>query len=184
MLCGIAAMPGSILKLSIIMSMRKFALILAAVWLGVQSPSVLAGQAGVHHLPAGLQVVSDEELDSIRAAGLYFRMDMSMEVFTPGDTTPQVVMNTSDPIVVPTSSGGAVSGSNSLGGNITLAGNAQSGVSSLVNVIGSGSVINIGVNVINLSSSTNDTIYTTNTNVGVMGGNSSTPQIQLPVTLP
>lgn len=175
-------MPESILKL-IIISARKLALFMAAIWLGMQSPSVLAGQVGVH-LPAGLHVVSDDELDSIRAAGLYFRMDMSMEVFTPGDTTPQVVMNTSDPIVIPTASSGAVSGSNSLGGNITLAGNAQSGVSSLVNVIGSGSVINIGVNVINLSSSTNDTIYTTNTNVGVMGGSSSTPAIQLPVTLP
>lgn len=159
---------------------------MAAALVGLHSPSVLAGQteAGIH-LPAGVQELADSELDSIRAAGLYFRMDMSMEVFTPGDTTPQVVMNTTDPIVVPTASSGSASGSGT-GGNITLAGNAQSGVSSLVNVIGSGSVINIGVNVINLSSSTNDTIYTTNTNVGLLGGSSSgtTPSIQLPVTLP
>jgi hypothetical protein len=162
---------------------RKLALFTVALWLGIQCPFATAGQGG-KHLPAGLQELADSELDSIRAAGLYFRMDMSMEVFTPGDTTPQVVLNTTDPIVVPTDSTGTVSGNGSVGGNITLAGNAQSGISSLVNVIGSGSVINIGVNVINLSSSTNDTIYTTNTNVGLLGGSSSTPSIQLPVTLP
>lgn len=129
-----------------------------------------------------IQTLSDRELDGIRAQGLYFQMDMSLQVYTPGDTTPQVTVNTSDPIVLPTSTGGTGS-SNSVGGNITLAGNAQSGISSLVNVIGSGSVINVGVNVINLSSSTNDTIYSTNTNVGVMG-NSTTPSVQLPATLP
>ncbi len=177
-------MPKSILKLATTNG-RKFALFISAVLVGMQSPLAVAGQAGIH-LPAGIQVLADSELDSIRAAGLYFRMDMSMEVYTPGDTTPQVVLNTTDPIVVPTASSGSASGSGSVGGNITLAGNAQSGVSSLVNVIGTGSLINIGVNDINLSSSTNDTIYSTNTNVGLLGGGSSgtTPSIQLPVTLP
>ena len=134
----------------------------------------------------GLTLLTDQELDSIRGEGLYFRMDMSVEVFNPGDTVPQTVVNTSDPIVIPTSSGtdtGSTGTGGSLGGNITLSDNAQSGINSLVNVIGSGSVINVGVNVINLGSSTNDTIYTTNNNVGVFGSG-STPSLQIPVINP
>lgn len=134
----------------------------------------------------GLTMLSDHELDSIHGEGLYFRMDMSVEVFNPGDTLPQTVVNTSDPIVIPTSSGTGSTGTGTggaLGGNITLSDNAQSGISSLVNVIGSGSVINVGVNVINIGSSTNDTIYTTNNNVGVFGS-SSTPSLQIPVINP
>lgn len=176
-------MPGSISRL--IVKGRVLALFITTAWLGILSPFVCAGQVR-NHLPAGLHELADSELDSIRATGLYFRMDMSMEVFTPGDTTPQVVMNTTDPIVVPTDATGSVGGGGGVGGNISLGGNAQSGISSLVNVIGSGSVINVGVNVINLTSSTNDTIFTTNTNVGLLGGGGSgtTPSIQLPVTLP
>jgi hypothetical protein len=125
-----------------------------------------------HHL----NLVSDQELDTIHASGLYFRMDLSLEVSTLSDTAPQVVLNAGTPILIPTSSGTGTSGGT--GGNVTLADNAQSNLSSLVNVIGTASVINVGVNIVNLASSTNDTIYTTNINAGAQGSGFS---ISMPI---
>lgn len=137
-------------------------------------------------------ILSDAALDAVHATGLYFRMDMSIEVFNPGDTVPQVTVNTSNPISVPTStinSSTSPTGSTSTtgttgsfgspGGSVALSGNAQSAVSSLVNVVGAGSVINVGVNVVNITNSSSDSIYTTNTNLGLMGGNSSIPASSL-----
>jgi hypothetical protein len=123
-------------------------------------------------------LLSDEELDSVRANGFYFRVDMGIEVFTAGDEVPQVVMNSSTPVVSPTD---ATSGSfSSPQGFVSLSGSAQSNISSLVNVVGAASVINVGINVVNIGTSTNDTIFTTNTNVGVQGSN--TPAIDIPIT--
>lgn len=146
----------------------------------------------------GPVVLSDAALDAVHARGLYFRMDMSIEVYNPGDTVPQVTVNTSNPISVPTSTintsttptstntstspGGTTSTSSfgSPGGSVALSGNAQSAVSSLVNVVGAGSVINVGVNVVNITNSSSDTLYTTNTNLGLMGGaNTSIPASSL-----
>jgi hypothetical protein len=126
-----------------------------------------------------LMTVSDEELDSIHASGLYFRMDLTLEVSTLSDTAPQVILNAGTPIVIPTGTGDTgLSGSN--GGNVTLADNAQSNLSSLINVIGTSSVINIGVNIVNIANSTNDTIYTTNINAGAQGTNFSITMPILP----
>jgi len=128
-----------------------------------------------HHLV----LVSDQELDSIHASGLYFRMDLSLEVSTLSDVAPQVVLNAGTPIVIPVSgSGTGLSGGS--GGNVTLADNAQSNLSSLVNVIGTASVINIGVNIVNISNSTNDSIYTTNINAGAQGSGFSITMPILP----
>jgi hypothetical protein len=44
-------------------------------------------------------------------------------------------------------------------------------------VIGAGSVINVGVNVISITNSNSDTIYTTNTNYGVLGNATTTSLI-------
>jgi len=129
-------------------------------------------RAQEHHLV----LVSDQELDSIHASGLYFRMDLSLEVSTLSDTAPQVVLNAGTPILIPTSSGAGTTGGN--GGNVTLADNAQSNLSSLVNVIGTASVINIGVNIVDIGNSTNDTIYTANINAGAQGSGFS---ISMPI---
>lgn len=112
--------------------------------------------------------ISDEEMDSVHASGLYFRMDLSLEVSTLSDTPPQVILNAGTPVVIPISSGSA-GGLSGPSGSVTLADNAQSNLSSLVNVIGTGSVINIGINIVNIANSTNDTIYTTNINTGAQG---------------
>jgi len=113
-----------------------------------------------------LILLSDEELDQIHGSGLYFRVDLSLEVLTASDTPPQVVLNTGTPILIPTDANGSFSGP---GGSISLSGSAQSNISSLVNVIGAASVINVGVNVVSITNSTNDTIYTTNINTGAQG---------------
>lgn len=115
----------------------------------------------------------DQALDNIRATGLYFRVDLSLEVFNANDEVPTVLLNTSTPVTVPITSG---TGSTTTGsaGSVTLADNAQQSISALVNVIGAGSVINVGVNVISITNSTSDTIYTTNTNFGILGNVSST----------
>jgi hypothetical protein len=126
-----------------------------------------------------LTLVSDQELDSIHASGLYFRMDLSLEVSTLSDVAPQVVLNAGTPIVIPVSGGGTgLSGGS--GGNVTLADNAQSNLSSLVNVIGTASVINIGVNIVDIANSANDTIYTTNINAGAQGSGFSITMPILP----
>lgn len=135
-----------------------------------------------------LTQLSDEELDDVRANGFYFRVDMGIEVFTAGDEVPQVVMNSSAPVVSPTDT--APSSFSAPAGFVSLSGSAQSNISSLVNVVGAASVINVGINVVNIGSSTNDTIFTTNTNVGVQGllggsssgSSSSTPTFQVPIT--
>lgn len=116
----------------------------------------------------------DQALDNIRASGLYFRVDLSLEVFNANDEIPTVLLNTSTPVTVPISSG---TGSTTTGsaGSVTLADNAQQSISALVNVIGAGSVINVGVNVISITNSSSDTIYTTNTNYGILGNVSTIP---------
>ena len=114
----------------------------------------------------------DQALDNVRASGLYFRVDLSLEVFNATDQIPTVLLNTSTPVTVPiTPTSGTTAGSS---GSVSLADNAQSSISALVNVIGAGSVINVGVNVISITNSTSDTIYTTNTNFGILGNVSST----------
>jgi len=111
-------------------------------------------------------LLSDEELSEIYGAGLYFRVDLSLEVLSANDTPPQVVVNTGTPIMIPTNTTSSLS---SPGGSISLSGNAQSNMSSLINVIGAASVINVGVNVVSITNSTSDTIYTTNINTGAQG---------------
>ncbi|HEY4485275.1 MAG TPA: hypothetical protein VI702_02975 [Nitrospiria bacterium] len=125
----------------------------------------LSGQASARG--DSLSILSDEELAGIEARGFYFRMDLSLEVFTDGSTAPQVVLNTGQPTAVETggSTGTAPSGS------ISLSDNAQSNMSSLINIIGAASVINVGVNIINIQNSSYDTIYTTNINTGAQGSN-------------
>lgn len=115
----------------------------------------------------------EQALDKVRATGLYFRVDLSLEVFNATNEIPTVLLNTSTPITspIPTStSGGTATGTP---GTVILDNGAQGSLSSLVNVIGAGSVINVGVNVLSITNSSSDTIYTTNTNYGVLGGASS-----------
>jgi len=111
-------------------------------------------------------LLSDEELSEIYGEGLYFRVDLSLEVLSASDTPPQVVVNTGTPIMIPTNTTSNFSGP---GGSVSLSGNAQSNVSSLINVIGAASVINVGLNVISITNSSSDTIYTTNINTGAQG---------------
>ncbi|HTP41873.1 MAG TPA: hypothetical protein VML36_05585 [Nitrospiria bacterium] len=116
-----------------------------------------------------MAVVSDTELDSIHGSGLYFSMDLSLQVSTLSDTPPTVILNAGTPVVIPTSGGAPAGVSTSGGGDVSLSGSAQSNLSSLVNVIGTASVINVGVNIVNIGTSSNDTIYTTNLNTGAQG---------------
>ena len=123
-------------------------------------------------LPArsqSLTVLSDDELGLIEAKGFYFRMDLSLEVFTESSSPPQVVLNTGQPIITPTDT--TTSPFQAPLGTIALSGNAQSNMSSLINIIGATSVINVGVNIVNLQNSTNDIIYTSNINTGAQGAN-------------
>jgi len=115
-----------------------------------------------------LVVLSDEELDSVQAGGFYFLMDLSLQVLSDSTTAPQVVLN-SQSQAFPTST--SVSGSVGSAGDISIAGNAQSNLHSLINVIGSASVINIGLNIVNITNSTNDVINSTNLNAGAQGSN-------------
>ena len=142
---------------------NMFALFVGAVTLLYQ-PSVYASENNLSLL--------DQALDQVRAAGLYFRVDLSLEVFNATDEVPTVLLNTSTPVTapLPTSTGSTVSGTP---GTVSLSDNAQSNISSLINVIGAGSVINVGVNVLSITNSSSDTIYTTNTNYGILGGSSS-----------
>lgn len=129
---------------------------------------VLCGQAH-----AGSQVVlSDEELDGIQATGFFFLMDLTLQVFSDSSTAPQVVLNTSSQ-AFPTSTtvSDVPSTIGTGGGSISLTGSAQSNLSSLINVIGSASVINIGLNIVNITNSTNDVINSTNLNAGGQGTN-------------
>lgn len=112
----------------------------------------------------------DQALDQVRAAGLYFRVDLSLEVFNATDEVPTVLLNTTTPVTAPISTAGTTGGT---GGTVSLSGSAQQNISSLINVIGAGSVINVGVNVLSITNSSSDTIYTTNTNYGILGGSSS-----------
>jgi hypothetical protein len=139
-----------------------------AIFLLVSSCSILSiapALAGDFHAT----VLSDDELNAIEARGFYFRMDMSIEALTASDTPPQVVVNTGTPITSPT--GNTTSPISGPAGSITLAGSAQSNISSLVNIIGATSVINVGVNVVSINNSSNDSIYTTNINTGSQGTN-------------
>lgn len=115
-----------------------------------------------------LIVLTDDEMASVNAKGFYFRMDLSLEVLTDSTTAPQVVLNAGQPMIVPTETGASLSTPSS---SVSLAGSAQSNLNSLVNVIGASSVINVGVNIVNIGSSTNDTIYSTNINTGAQGAN-------------
>ncbi|HUJ79765.1 MAG TPA: hypothetical protein VLY45_05570 [Nitrospiria bacterium] len=126
-----------------------------------------------------LMTVTDQELDSIHGSGLFFSMDLSLQVTTLSDTPPTVILNAGTPVVIPTSGGAPTGVSTSTGGDINLSDNAQSNLSSLVNVIGTASVINVGVNIVNIGNSTNDTIYTTNLNTGAQGSGFT---INLPVS--
>ena len=116
----------------------------------------------------------DQALENVRASGLYFRVDLSLEVFNATDEVPTVLLNTTTPVTSPiptTTSGTTVTGNP---GSVSLSDNAQGNLSALVNVIGAGSVINVGVNVLSITNSSSDTIYTTNTNYGSLGGVTST----------
>jgi hypothetical protein len=115
----------------------------------------------------------DQALENVRASGLYFRVDLSLEVFNATDEVPTVLLNTTTPVTspLPTTSSSTVTGNP---GSVSLSDNAQGNLSALVNVIGAGSVINVGVNVLSITNSSSDTIYTTNTNYGSLGGVTST----------
>ena len=140
-------------------------------------PALLVAAAALLLQPAAHATGSlsplEQALDNVRASGLYFRVDLSLEVFNATDQVPTVLLNTSTPVTAPiptSTSGTTVTGTP---GTVTLADNAQGNLSALVNVIGAGSVINVGVNVLSITNSSSDTIYTTNTNYGVLGGASS-----------
>lgn len=134
--------------------------------------SVLFVQSPAIATPENMSLL-DQALDNVRAKGLYFRVDLSMEVFNANDEVPTVLLNTSTPVTAPIPSGTTGSSTAGTAGSISLSDSAQSNISALVNVIGAGSVINVGVNVISITNSSSDTIYTTNTNYGVLG-NSTT----------
>jgi hypothetical protein len=114
----------------------------------------------------------DQQLDEVRGNGLYFRVDLNMEVFDANSDAPTVLLNTDNTTLpIPTTSTSTSTTSSLNGaGSVSLSGSAQSNVSALVNVIGAGSVINVGINVISITSSSGDTIYTTNYNQGILGG--------------
>jgi hypothetical protein len=128
---------------------------------------MLSGQA----LAESRQVLSDEELDSVQASGFYFQMDLSLQVLSDANTAPQVILNTSSQ-AFPISGTSSVSGTvNGGGGGISLSGNAQSNLNSLINVVGTASVINVGLNIVNIQNSTSDVINSTNLNAGGQGSN-------------
>jgi hypothetical protein len=148
---------------------------------GRGSAALLAMGLGVWLLLANMPLAQadlsllDQQLDEVRGNGLYFRVDLNMEVFDASSSAPTVLLNTDNttlPIPTTGTGTGATSTTTSLNGagSVSLSGSAQSNVSALVNVIGAGSVINVGINVISISSSTGDTIYTTNYNQGILGG--------------
>jgi hypothetical protein len=115
----------------------------------------------------------DQQLDEVRGNGLYFRVDLNMEVFDANSDAPTVLLNTDNTTLpIPTGTGTGATTTTSLNGagSVSLSGSAQSNVSALVNVIVAGSVINVGINVISITSSSGDTIYTTNYNQGILGG--------------
>lgn len=116
-----------------------------------------------------MELLSDEELSNIEAKGFYFRMDLSLEAFTDGASAPQVVLNTGGPTVIPTDT--TTNPFQTPLGSVALSGNAQSNINSLVNIIGATSVINVGVNIVSIQNSSNDTIYTSNINTGAQGAN-------------
>ena len=115
----------------------------------------------------------DQALEQVRASGLYFRVDLSLEVFNATDQVPTVLLNTSTPVTSPLPTSNTGSTTSGTAGSVSLSESAQSNMSALVNVIGAGSVINVGVNVLSITNSSSDTIYTTNTNYGILGGSSS-----------
>ena len=115
-----------------------------------------------------MTVLSDDELEAVEAKGFYFRIDLSLEAFTESSSPPQVVFNTGTPLIIPTESTAPLSAPL---GSINLTGSAQSNISSLINVIGATSVINIGVNIVSITNSTNDVINSTNINTGAQGTN-------------
>ena len=129
---------------------------------------VLCGQAH-----AGSQVVlSDEELDGIHATGFDFLLNLTLEVFSNSATAPSVVFNNSQKVIPTSTTVSDVPSAVSTGGaSISLSGSAQSNLSSLINVIGTASVINIGVNIVNITNSTNDVINSTNLNAAGQGTN-------------
>ena len=59
--------------------------------------------------------LTDEELSQIYGEGLYFRVDLSLEVLSASDTPPQVIVNTGTPIMIPTNTTSSLSGT---GGSI------------------------------------------------------------------
>lgn len=120
------------------------------------------------------EIMDDQELADIQARGFYFRLDLSLEAFTDASTAPQVVINETDPFIreYGTPDGGGPGGG---GGNINLSGNAQGNLSALINIIGANSVINVGLNIINIQNSAGDQIYLTNLNSGTMANLTSVP---------
>lgn len=120
-----------------------------------------------------LEIVDDAELAEIQAMGFYFRMDISLEAFTNGSEGPNVTVNTGEPYTIEGGTEGSPGfpSNGSPLGSINMSGNAQSNLSSLINIVGATSVINVGLNIINIQNSTNDTIITTNINSGAQGTN-------------
>jgi len=123
------------------------------------------------------QVLTDEELDSVQASGFYFLMDLSLQVFSDSTTAPQVVINTSSQSFPTSSVPAAV---NAGAATVSLSGSAQSNLNSLINVIGAASVINVGVNIVNITNSSNDVINSTNLNAAGQGSNISVTIPTLP----
>jgi hypothetical protein len=147
--------------------LRASCLLLAVLsWVALWTGAAWSDEPVQKH---SMAVVSDAELESIHGSGLFFSMDLSLQVSTLSDTPPTVILNAGTPVVIPTSSGTPSGVSTSGGGDINLSDNAQGNLSSLVNVIGTASVINVGVNIVNIGTSSNDTIYTTNLNTGAQG---------------
>jgi len=79
----------------------------------------------------------DQALENVRASGLYFRVDLSLEVFNATDEIPTVLLNTTTPVTSPiaTTSSSTVTGNP---GSVSLSDNAQGNLSALVNIIGAG----------------------------------------------
>lgn len=137
-------------------SRRALAAAATAAWLGT------ALFACIPSASAQITVANDWELDRVAATGAYFTLDLQLQILDPS-TNPTITLNSSTATVPTTTTGAAI------GGSVTLTGSAQSGLTSLVNVIGSGSVINVGINVVNIGTSTGSTINTINNNYGTLG---------------
>lgn len=135
--------------------MKKFKISIIMKVIMVVTGSLLLVLPGSVFADNGLVPLSDQELDAVYAKGFYFHLDLALDIMSDNTNIPAIQINLGNFLG---GGGGSDSGSNGGSdyvipsyrgpvGGIFLGGNAQSGLQSLVNVIGAGAVINVGLNI-------------------------------------